>query len=149
MGYIGTVAFSSSQGTTLPSFYTFNLGDAGSHTFSNQISFNSPGEYTVTAIDMNYPSFTATPKCDYGFYLVAGNVANSSATVPAGNVGEITSISILINDALGDPIQAGEDLVISIGGSNTGIFCRRFPIWAPAAIPPLISQQLQVVIPFR
>ena len=114
-GYNRTLVFSSILGTNLPALYTFDFADGDSHTFTGQIVFNTPGEQTVTTYDFNYPilndSQTAITVLPSG-----GNTTNSSATVPAGKVGETTSISILINDALSNPIQAGDDLVVSIGG---------------------------------
>jgi hypothetical protein len=58
-GYRGTVQFSSSDVQAgLPSSYTFNQGDAGSHTFS--ITLKTAGSQSITASDASNSSITAT-----------------------------------------------------------------------------------------
>src|SRR5262249_42743741 len=64
--YTGTVTFSSSDpGATLPTAYTFSLGDEGTHTFDN-VMFANPGEQTITATDV------ATGKHGTGIFAVYG-----------------------------------------------------------------------------
>lgn len=50
--YVGTVHFVSSDGgATLPANYTFTLGDAGIHTFTNEVTFATAGTQSVTVND--------------------------------------------------------------------------------------------------
>jgi hypothetical protein len=51
-GYAGTVRFSSSDGmATLPAAYAFTASDAGTHTFTNQITLRKKGTQTLTVTD--------------------------------------------------------------------------------------------------
>ena len=120
-GYDREIMFKGNNTTFSSPTYTFTLGDSGIHTISNNVTFYSPGEHTITAYDFNYTAITGSQTA-ITVLSAAGIPANSSAIVPAGNVGETTSISISINDVLGNPVQAGDDLIITIGGSNAGIF---------------------------
>ncbi len=56
MEYDGTVHFAVTSGdatsVNLPSDYTFGIQDAGAHTFSLALSFNSPGTYVIEARDI-------------------------------------------------------------------------------------------------
>lgn len=62
--YLGTVTFSysplSDPGPNLPSNYSFSGGDAGVHTFNNELMFFTPGDYQVIITDVNNPSITGT-----------------------------------------------------------------------------------------
>jgi hypothetical protein len=62
--YAGTVAFDYSPhadpGASLPSNYTFDGSDHGHHVFDNELSFFSPGTYTVTATDTISSSISGT-----------------------------------------------------------------------------------------
>jgi len=55
MEYAGTVHFAVTSGAVasvkLPSDYTFGITDAGTHTFSLSLSFNTPGTYIIEARD--------------------------------------------------------------------------------------------------
>ena len=55
MEYAGTVHFAVTSGDVasarLPSDYTFGITDAGAHTFSLSLSFNTPGTYIIEARD--------------------------------------------------------------------------------------------------
>jgi hypothetical protein len=69
-GYNGTVHFTSSDGgAALPSDYTFNGGDAGTHTFTNGFTLNAAGSQSITATDTLSPTITGT--------------ANTTVTCPA------------------------------------------------------------------
>src|SRR5439155_1209697 len=62
-GYTGTVTFSKSDagaGSALPANYTFVLGDAGVHTFTNGITLVTTPSQTVTATDTVTGSITKT-----------------------------------------------------------------------------------------
>ena len=59
--YTGTVHFTSSDaGATLPVDYTFNGGDAGTHTFTNGFTLFAPGPQSITGTDTLNPSTTGT-----------------------------------------------------------------------------------------
>jgi uncharacterized delta-60 repeat protein len=60
-GYVGTVHFTSSDGTaTLPMDYTFTAGDAGVHTFVSKATLRKRGKQTVTVTDTQNSALTAT-----------------------------------------------------------------------------------------
>ena len=60
-GYVGTVHFTSSDGTaTLPVDYTFTPADAGVHTFTNTTILRKKGKQTVTITDTLNSALTAT-----------------------------------------------------------------------------------------
>jgi hypothetical protein len=60
LNYTGTVTFSTNRTgeVTLPSDYTFVLGDAGVHTIVGSLTFNAVGWFTVTATDASVSSVT-------------------------------------------------------------------------------------------
>jgi len=60
--YVGTVHFSSnrSSSVTLPADYQFTAGDHGVKTFTNTITFNAAGWYTVTVNDVATISATGS-----------------------------------------------------------------------------------------
>jgi hypothetical protein len=59
--YTGIVHFSSTDGAaTLPADYTFVLGDAGSHLFSNAVTLQTAGSQTVSVNDTVTTSATGT-----------------------------------------------------------------------------------------
>src|SRR5690606_22625164 len=50
--YTGTITFSSSDGSaTLPADYSFVLGDAGTHTFTNGVTLETTGDHYVRVND--------------------------------------------------------------------------------------------------
>lgn len=55
------IHFTSSDGAAvLPADYELTAADAGSYTFTNGVTFMTPGKQTVTATDRIAPSITAT-----------------------------------------------------------------------------------------
>src|SRR5204863_8539233 len=73
-GYTGTVHFTKSDsgaGSSVPGDYTFTVGDAGVHTFTNGVTFVSAGSQTVTATDTVTNTITGSANV---------NVASSPAT---------------------------------------------------------------------
>ncbi|EKE00212.1 MAG: hypothetical protein ACD_22C00076G0008, partial [uncultured bacterium] len=61
VNYVGTVEFSSTSGdVTLPSNYTFTAGDAGVHTFTDGVTFNEAGTFTLTITDTGDGDLTDT-----------------------------------------------------------------------------------------
>jgi hypothetical protein len=60
-GYVGTVHFTSSDGTaTLPMDYTFTAADAGVHTFTNAAVLRKKGKQTITVTDTQNSALTTT-----------------------------------------------------------------------------------------
>ena len=59
--YVGTIHFTSSDvAASLPANYTFVGGDAGSHAFTNGVTFNTAGTQSITATDTVASSITGT-----------------------------------------------------------------------------------------
>ncbi len=64
-GYVGTVHFSSSDGTaTLPANYTFKAADAGQHTF--QMILRKKGKQTLTITDIVTSALSASDSINVG-----------------------------------------------------------------------------------
>ena len=60
-GYVGTVAFTSTDGgATLPSNYNFVGGDNGVHTFTSGVTFATAGTQSITATDTVAGTITGT-----------------------------------------------------------------------------------------
>lgn len=65
--YSGTIRFSSSDMTAaLPADYTFTPGDAGTHTFSNGVTFSTSGTKVVTVSDVVQPVITGSAQITVG-----------------------------------------------------------------------------------
>ena len=59
--YTGTIHFTSNDATAaLPGDYAFSSGDAGTHTFTNGVTFNSGGTRVITATDTATATITGT-----------------------------------------------------------------------------------------
>ncbi len=55
--YAGTVTFSNTDiAATDPADYHFQLADLGIHTFTNAVTFSAPGNWWLTAMDLNEPA---------------------------------------------------------------------------------------------
>jgi hypothetical protein len=76
------------------------------------------GPYSLTFSASGYTPVTAS-----GVQLLAGafSLANSTAAVPGGVVGQLTTVTILPRDAQGNDIDAdiGVAVTVSVAGSNT------------------------------
>jgi hypothetical protein len=69
-GYTGTVHFTSTDGAaTLPADYTFTTADAGSHTFSEGVTFGTAGSQTVFATDASNSPVTGRQTVSVHFVL--------------------------------------------------------------------------------
>ncbi|HKR64303.1 MAG TPA: DUF5689 domain-containing protein, partial [Thermoanaerobaculia bacterium] len=75
-GYVGTVHFTSSSAGTLPSDYTFTVGDNGTHTFS--VTLTTTGSQSITATDTVNGSITGTANT-----TVNAAATHFSVTAPA------------------------------------------------------------------
>ena len=64
-GYLGTVHFTSSDGSAvLPANYTFVAGDNGVHTFTNGVTLKTAGTQSITATDTVTGTITGTQSAD-------------------------------------------------------------------------------------
>jgi hypothetical protein len=90
--YRGTVVFSSSNSTaTLPAQYTFTEADAGTHTFTDAISFVTPGAATVRVTDAADASiFGEAPLIVLPLNAVLLQVTGLIGPLEAGTVSSIT-----------------------------------------------------------
>jgi adhesin/invasin len=86
-------------------------------TTTGTLSATLPGDRVVSAvIDGVAVTQTATVRVSAGA-PVAGQ---SSATVPGGTAGQVTTIQILLKDAQGNPVEGRRDAVaVAISGANT------------------------------
>lgn len=121
--YSGTVHFSVVSGSAtsvkLPSDYTFGVADAGSHTFSLALSFNTAGTYVIQAADSVdlkiYGTLTITVSSSGGGNTdlikvtnpVAGSFSNNvqaiSGTAKPGSKLKIFDNNVEIGSATADP----------------------------------------------
>lgn len=77
VGYTGTIAFSSTDtAATLPANYTYTVGDAGIHVFSNAIKFATTGSQSLTATDTVDNTIKGT---------LAGITVTATATIPGNS----------------------------------------------------------------
>src|SRR5262249_28339588 len=83
----------------VPANYTFTSGDAGGHTFSNGVTFVTPGRQRVTATDTTFGAITGTAAVTV---LAAGDVS----VVPPYNptrVGLAETFSVAVSGSGGVP----------------------------------------------
>jgi hypothetical protein len=103
--YTGTVTFSSDcANVTLPSNYTFQSADSGTHTFANSVSFLTAGTCKVTASDVTHPSITGS-QTDVD--VIAGQ--QTGTITASGHDGEvrddITITSSAVTDVFGNLVN--------------------------------------------
>jgi hypothetical protein len=122
--YTGTVTFSNTDITaTDPADYQFTSSDLGIHTFSNALLFSAPGNWWLTALDLNEPA-------KYGYQ--ANIIVKRPITITANNRSktygdELTlgSASFFVTGTLspGETLT-GVDLVSAgaLSGANAGIY---------------------------
>ena len=118
ISYSGTVAFTASDkaaGVTLPGNYHFVSTDAGIHTFTGGVIFESPGANTLTATDTVAGSITGKP------FVVLAAAALSIPTNITGARNGIAVVPIDIN-TLFDPINGhsgleGADFIVNYNSS--------------------------------
>ena len=86
-------------------------------TTTGSLSATLPGDRVVSAVIAGVAvTQTATVRVSAGA-PVAGQ---SSATVPGGTAGQVTTIQILLKDAQGNPVEGRRDAVaVAISGANT------------------------------
>jgi hypothetical protein len=99
-GYRGTVHFSSTDlKAVLPANYAFTPTDAGTHTFTNKLTFKTAGTQTVTVKDTVAATITgkATEK------VVAGAATHFVLTAPAtATAGVAFTVTVTAEDAYGN-----------------------------------------------
>jgi hypothetical protein len=103
-GYVGTVAFTSSDsgtGVVLPANYTFTASDNGLHTFSNGATLIHAGSQTITATDTTTTSITGTS----ALTVVAAALHHFSITA-AGTVAAGVPFDLIVTaqDAYGNTV---------------------------------------------
>lgn len=113
--YFGSVSFSSSDSqASLPSFYTFGLADASSHTFS--ATLRTAGAQSLRVADF----FTGTPS---GAQAITVNPAAAAtfavAGFPATTAGVAHSLTVTARDAFGN---------VATGYTGTATFSSSDPI---------------------
>ena len=106
-GYTGTVHFTSSDGTaTLPSNYTFVVGDDGSHQFTSGAVLNTAGSQTITATDTVTSSITGVTssvavKLQLAFTQQPGGGSGGIPLAPQPVVQLRTYAGVAAGDAIG------------------------------------------------
>jgi len=96
-GYVGTVAFTSSDASAvLPGNYTFTTADAGAHTFT--AALKTSGTKTITATDTGTPSVTGTQSGILVVPAAAASLVVSGYPSPASS-GSANNFSVTAKDA--------------------------------------------------
>src|SRR5205823_4965754 len=85
-GYRGTIHFTSTDGAAgLPANYTFLAGDAGTHTFSPGVTYNTAGNQHLNATDTAHPAVTGVSNTTNVSPAVATHFdVSSGSSVTAG-----------------------------------------------------------------
>lgn len=110
---------------------TLSVAGANPGAAFTSVEDNGDGTYTVSYTPVTAGTDTITVRLSgaaisgspFSSSVVAAapDPAQSSATVPGGKAGEVTTIGITVSDAFGNPITtAAATLAVSIGGSNAG-----------------------------
>ena len=119
-GYRGTVHFTSSDtgaGLTLPAGYSFAGGDAGSHTFTNSVTFVTAGSQTVTATDIGTSSITGTSP---GVSVTAAPATRLSVSAPAvATAGQAVDVTVTALDQFGNA-ATGYRGTVHLTATDTG-----------------------------
>jgi hypothetical protein len=120
--YEGTVHFTTTDGgsgTTLPADYTFTVGDAGVHTFTNGAVLITPPSQTITVTDTGNSSITGTSNT----IAVTGFATHLSVSAPAtATSGTAFSLTVTALDASNNTATGYEGTVhftTTDGGSGT------------------------------
>ncbi|HXI70589.1 MAG TPA: Ig-like domain repeat protein [Verrucomicrobiae bacterium] len=118
--YTGTITFTSTDTqATLPASYTFVVGDAGAHTFTNGVTLKTAGTRTITA---TAGSVTGTQSGINVNFAVANKL--TFTTQPANTVASATMANVVvqIQDAFGNFTTNTSSVTLAIGtnpGSGT------------------------------
>ncbi len=100
--YAGTVRFTSSDpAATLPDDYTFQVGDNGTHTFTDAVILHTSGSMTVTVTDTGNGSLTDTES-----WSVSAGAATTLDLTPDGGsatAGSAFSVTVTAYDSYGNP----------------------------------------------
>jgi hypothetical protein len=100
-GYAGTVHFTSTDGAaTLPVDYTFQPGDAGSHTFTAGATLQTAGSQTLTATDTSSASVTGSQTVTVGAAAATHLVVSGLPGTPSAGVAG--SVTVSAKDAYGN-----------------------------------------------
>ena len=120
-GYDGTVHFASSdpESPVLPSNYTFEAGDNGSHTFTNGVTLKTAGSQTVTVNDTVETSRTGTATISVSAAAADHFKVTAPASATAGtafNTVTLTAQDLYSNTATG---YANGNHAITWSGAST------------------------------
>ena len=118
VGYRGRVRLTSSDAlANLPSDYSFNDVDNGSHTFTPGVTFNTLGTQSVTATDADNGTVTGTASTLVRSTTVALSVASPIATP---SIGRAIAITVTARNAQGgaDPSYRGTVTFSSSGPAD-------------------------------
>jgi uncharacterized protein (TIGR03437 family) len=107
-GYAGTIHFTSTDASaTLPADYTFVVGDAGVHTFTNGAVLRTAGARTITAKDTVTNSITGTSS---NITVSAGAVNSIAVTAPSTAVAGVAfNFTVTLKDIFNNSIASSPD----------------------------------------
>lgn len=117
--YTGTVHFTSTDlAATLPTAYTFQPGDSGTHTFS--ATLNTVGGKSVTATDNGSPAITGSQSTAVQPVVTAITPLSG----PAAGGGTVTMVGIGLTGATGVTVGGAACTNVSVNGSGTSLTCK-------------------------
>ncbi|MCI0686672.1 MAG: Ig-like domain-containing protein, partial [Sporichthyaceae bacterium] len=120
-GYTGTVTFAATDpAATLPAGFTFQAGDAGSHTFVGGVTLRTIGSRSVTVTDATVGTLSGSQTVS----VIAGSISATNSTVVA-NPGTIvagtgsSTITVTARDASNNPVAGAPVVLLASGAGNT------------------------------
>ena len=143
-GYVGTVHFTSTDGTAvLPADYTFTGGDAGVHTFP--VTLKTAGSQTVTvtqgAVTGTTSSVTVNPGAVSGFALtgvpatvVSGTPASVTVTAQDAYANTVTTYTGTVHFSSNDPLATlPGDYTFTGGDAGVHTFTNAYTLFTTGA----------------
>jgi hypothetical protein len=118
--YTGTVAFTSTDPqATLPTTYTFTVGDGGQHAFTGLV-LGTAGSQDLTVTDENNGSLSDTAVIDVSTGIADASTSLASATSPHQADGlEASTVVVTATDSYSNPVAGADVWVVASGTGNT------------------------------
>jgi hypothetical protein len=156
-GFTGTIHFTSTDGSaTLPSDYTFVGGDAGVHTFTGAVTFQTAGNQALTATHTVDPTINGTRGVIVGprtpTSLVATSTSSTQVNLNWGSSPTATQYQILRRTSSNDYATIGTSGAASFSDtsapSNATLAYKVRAVDASSRLSPLSTPDIATTIPF-
>ncbi|HET7722142.1 MAG TPA: hypothetical protein VFK43_19390, partial [Acidimicrobiales bacterium] len=117
--YRGTIHFTSTDpAATLPADYTFTAADNGDHTFSTGAKYATPGNQSVTAVEVGRPSVRGDSFSTF-VYPPAGTNLDVDVNASSITAGEPVTVRVRVRNERGD-VDTGYRGTIHFTSSDAG-----------------------------